>query len=165
MIIGNGDIATVLKEVDRKDLLFFASGVSNSQETRGSEFNRELDLMLDQDYQNHVVYFSSLAVLWGDTPYLQHKHTMELTVKRFFRTYTIVRLGNIDWGKNPHTLINFLRNKKNRLEELDIQDVYRHVVSKDEFLYWMNLIPNWSCEMNIPGRMLKVKNIVEEYVE
>lgn len=46
MILGNGDIASALRPVDRPDRLFFASGVSNSSETRLSEFNRERDLLL-----------------------------------------------------------------------------------------------------------------------
>lgn len=46
MIIGNGDVASVLQ--DRDDLIYFASGVSNSQETRGSEFRREKDLLFEQ---------------------------------------------------------------------------------------------------------------------
>ena len=47
MITGSGDIASVLP--NREDLHFFASGVSNSQETRESEYEREEDLLLEQD--------------------------------------------------------------------------------------------------------------------
>ena len=47
MIIGNGNIARALKDIDRDDLLFFASGVSNSQEDRESEYKREMELLLD----------------------------------------------------------------------------------------------------------------------
>ena len=40
MIVGNGNIAKVLK--DRDDLVFFASGVSNSSCTDEKEYEREL---------------------------------------------------------------------------------------------------------------------------
>ena len=42
--------------------------------------------------------------------------------------------------------------------------MYRYVVDKDEFLHWLNMIPPWSCELNIPGRRMKVREIVREYV-
>lgn len=157
-IIGRGDIASVLPE--RDDVLFFASGVSNSQETDESEYAREMQLLLEQNKDAHLVYFSSLAVLNGMNRYLQHKRDMEETIKANFRTHTIVRIGNIAWGTNPHTLINFLREHP----DAEVRDEYRYVVDQDEFLYWVNMIPgDWSCEMNIPGRRMKVKDIKDEY--
>ena len=160
-IIGHGDIASVLP--DRPDLLFFASGVSNSGETREAEFLRELTLL--RSYPNvHMVYFSSLCVFYSDTPYARHKRVIETLLKRYWQRYTILRLGNISWGSNPHTLINHLRKRAAMGIELDIQDVYRYIVDKDELLHWVNMIPPWSCEMNIPGRRMKVADIVREYV-
>lgn len=158
MIIGEGDIAKVLPK--RNDLLFFASGVSNSQETRATEYKRERDLLLEQDRYNHIVYFSSLSVFYLDTPYSHHKRAQEELIKEWFQHYTIIRLGNISWGKNPHTLINYFRAHPNA----EVQDVYRYVIDKDEFLHWISLIPQWSCEMNCPGRKLKVEEIVKQYV-
>lgn len=104
MVVGNGDIGSVLPE--EKDLLFFASGVSNSQETREEEYEREFKLLLEQPRDAHLVYFSTLAVFYGDTRYVAHKLFMESTIKKEFPHYTIVRIGNITWGTNPHTLIN-----------------------------------------------------------
>src|SRR3989344_3073332 len=98
MIVGNGDIASVLPK--KKNILFFASGVSNSQETRESEYQREKNLLLKQDRQAHIVYFSTLAVLYGDNSYVKHKKDMEELVKQEFPRYTIMRLGNITWGTN-----------------------------------------------------------------
>ena len=45
MIIGNGIIANSLKQIDSENTLFFASGVSNSLETRTAEFEREFTLV------------------------------------------------------------------------------------------------------------------------
>ncbi len=160
MIVGNGDIASVI--TDRKDLLFFASGVSNSKEDRESEYQREIDLLLKQDRSLRIVYFSSLSVFYTDTRYTRHKKTMEALVKTFPR-YTILRLGNITWGKNPHTIINYFREKIRRGEKFEIQDVYRYIVEKDEFLHWLAMIPNWNCEMNITGKRMKVREIIDKY--
>lgn len=168
MIIGNGDIASALKDIDRDDLVFFASGVSNSQETSEAEYCREQDLFLYIDAKfkhSHIVYFSSLSVFYSDTRYATHKREMEgLTKNCLSGKYTIIRLGNITWGDNPNTLINFLKNKRNNGEEYRIDDVYRYIVNKEEFQHWIKLIPEWNCEMNITGRRMKVKDIVNEYV-
>lgn len=160
MIIGSGDIASIL--TDRDDRLFFASGVSNSQEDRKSEFKREMDLLLDQHKSSHIVYFSSLAIFYADTPYTQHKRNMEETIKANFDTYCIFRIGNITWGDNPHTIINAFKKKIIAGSRLNIQNTHRYVVDLDEFLHWIDLIPDWSCEMNVPGRMMKVSDIVQE---
>ena len=157
MIIGNGDIASVLP--DRKDFIFFASGVSNSKEKSIKAFNREKNLLLNQDFTKHIVYFSSLAIYYSDTYYTRHKMRMEELVKGHFRSRTIVRLGNITWGKNPYTLINYLKAHP----KAKIKDVYRYICDKEEFLYWINMIPNWNTEMNIPGRRMKVVDIIKEY--
>ena len=161
MIIGDGDIASILPE--RPGFCFFASGVSNSGETRESEYQREKDMMLLQDKKWHIVYFSSLGALDGDTRYYRHKKEMEELVKTF-DTYTIVRIGNITWGKNPNTLINSMRLRLKKGEKLEIRDEYRYLADKDEFLYWVKLLPEWSCEISIPGKRMKIKDMVKEYV-
>lgn len=163
MIVGNGDIAGVLS--DREDRIYFASGVSNSSELRESEYQREIDLLWRQDRQvsKRLIYFSSLSIFYSDTRYAHHKKEMEDLVRNIFDNYTIIRMGNITWGKNPNTLINFIQNKIRTREPFEIQDVYRYVLEKDEFLYWINLIPDWSCEMNVIGKRMKVKDIVKEY--
>lgn len=161
MIIGNGDIASACE--DKYDWIIFASGVSNSREERESEYQREKDLLLSQDKTKHLVYFGSLSIFYSDTRYSKHKKEMEELVKKNFKNYTIVRLGNIDWGDNPHTLINYFRKQKKFGIPIEVQDTYRYIISKGEFLHWFRMIPKWNCEMNIPGRMMKVIDIVHEY--
>lgn len=158
MVIGDGDIAAAIP--DRDDLIFFASGVSNSQEDRESEYQREIALLSRQDRNKRLVYFSSLSVFYSTSRYADHKRAVEATIKKYSKYYCIVRLGNIDWGKNPHTLINYLKAHP----EAEIKDEYRFVISKEEFALWMNMIPPWNCEMNCPGRMMLVKEIVDGYV-
>jgi hypothetical protein len=161
MIIGHGDIASVL--TDREDRTYFASGVSNSSETRESEYYREAELLLGQDKSKRLVYFGSLSIFYSDCRYARHKRMMENLVRKNFEHYTIIRMGNITWGENPNTLINFIRNKIRNREPFEIQDVYRYVTDKEEFLHWIDLIPDFSCELNIVGRRMKVKDIVKEY--
>lgn len=156
-VIGHGDIASVLPH--RDDLLFFASGVSNSQCTDQKQYDREVRLLLSQDDRAHIVYFSSLAIFYADTHYTQHKRYMETLIRENFPRWTVMRLGNITWGNNPHTLINYLRAHP----EAEIRDEYRYIIDRDEFLHWVNLIPPWNCEMNITGQRLKVKEIKEKY--
>lgn len=162
MIVGNGDIASVLQ--DRDDFIWFASGVSNSQEVRTSEFTMEKDLLFSfaDERDKRLVYFSTLSTLYKDSPYTKHKRKMEQYVAMWPK-HTIIRIGNIDWGSNPHTLINHFKIQKARGETLDIQDTFRYIINKEEFLYWLELIPGWNCEMNIPGRRMTIKQIVNEY--
>jgi len=162
-IVGHGDIASVL--TDRPDRLYFVSGVSNSRELRESEYQREKDLLLAQDRSQHLVYVSSLCIFYAETRYARHKLEMEGLIRDNFPKHTIMRLGNIAWGENPHTLINFMRNRRKEGEPLEVQDTFRFVVEKNEFLYWVALIPDFTCEMNVPGQMLRVSEIVEKYVD
>jgi UDP-2-acetamido-2,6-beta-L-arabino-hexul-4-ose reductase len=157
MVVGDGDIASVLPA--RDDLLFFASGVSDSSCVDEHRYDREARLLLSQDSRAHIVYFSSLAVFFADTRYTKHKRYMEVLVRENFPSWTIVRLGNITWGKNPSTLINYLKTHP----KAKLRDEYRYVTDKDEFLYWVNSIPAWNCEMNIVGERMKVKTVKEKY--
>jgi nucleoside-diphosphate-sugar epimerase len=159
MIIGHGDIANALK--DKNDLLFFASGVSNSQEKRETEYQREIDLLLKQDKKKHVVYFGSLCIFYSNSRYAKHKKQMEKLVKDNFKHYTIVRAGNITWGTNPYTLINSFKHQIKEGKKIEVWDTYRYIVDKSEFLHWISLIPKWNCEINITGKMLKTKEILK----
>jgi hypothetical protein len=165
VIVGNGDIAKAISaHLNWPDWVWFASGVSNSQETGDAAYKREYDLLVEQPRDKHLVYFSSLSVLYSEGRYASHKRAMELSVKYIFSDYTIIRLGNITWGQNPHTLINHLRARHAAGLPLDVQPVYRYVVDLPEFQHWLALVPEWSCELNIPGRRLTVRQIVDEFV-
>lgn len=166
-IEGRGDIGGFLQEhgVDRPDRTYFVSGVSNSQEARESEYQREKDLLLEQDRDKRLVYVSSLSVFYGETRYTKHKREMEELVKKEFPKYTILRLGNITWGNNPNTLINHLRNQLAAGEKIELRDTTRYVAEGDEFLHWVSMIPDdWNCEMNITGQPMKVTEIFKKYV-
>lgn len=118
MIIGNGLIAKSLQHIDSEKNLFFASGVSNSLETRSSEFEREFRL-LKNSIENHpdgrLVYFSTLSIndqSKQDSHYVLHKLHLEEYIRNHTSGYLILRIGNIVGnGGNPNTLFNFLKNQ------------------------------------------------------
>ena len=72
MVIGNGLLAKSFSNfLDDDSILIFASGVSNSSETRISEFEREYDLLnekLSKFNSARLIYFSTLSIF--DNVYL-----------------------------------------------------------------------------------------------
>lgn len=159
MIVGDGDIGKALASVDRDDRLFFASGVSNSQCEDENEYEREIELLSQQNTGFHIVYFSTLSLYYKDSRYTTHKWQMETLVKEWFPKHTIVRLGNITWGTNPHTIINYLKAHP----DAPIKDEVRYIIDKEEFLHYVSLIPDWNDVMNITGRRMTIKQIKEEF--
>ena len=161
MIIGHGTIAHAL--TDRSDRTYFASGVSNSRETDERAYDRERNLLINQSEARRLVYFSSLAVFYEDTRYTKHKLEMEALVKKFPK-YTIIRLGLAAWGTNPNTLINIVKGQVARGEPYSVWPVFRYVLEEAEFQHWVNLIPEWNCEMNLTGQRMSAKAIIDKYV-
>lgn len=127
MIIGNGLIASAFKShfVDDPNVIVFASGVSNSQENRGTEFLREKQMLMECiSCKKFIVYFSTCSVNDPellDAPYVVHKKEME-TLVRSAKDYAIFRLPQVV-GKtlNPYTLTNYL---------------YKQIMSESYFQVW-----------------------------
>jgi hypothetical protein len=163
MIIGRGDIASILN--DREGATFFVSGVSNSNETRESEFIREIELLDKQDKSKCLFYLSSISVDDIDkvskNKYLQHKRTMELLIKSNFQNYNIIRIGNITWGSNPNTFMNYIKNKQKRGESVEIKDEYKYIIDKEQLVLLTDNLPligqNTIC---VFGKMAKVAELV-----
>ena len=157
MVVGNGDIASVIK--DRGNITFFVSGVSDSKETRRKEFDREIDLLMDQPRLRHLVYVSTLAIYYSDSAYVRHKLHMEQIIRANFKSYTIFRIGNITWGDNPNTLINYLKYHP----EAEIRPVYRYLLSKEEFTHWLTMVRvGEKDEMNVTGKCVFVPDLAED---
>ena len=78
--------------------------------------------------------------------------------------YAILRLGNITWGDNQHTLINTLRRKTKEGGLVEIQEATRYIIDREEFQHWVNLIPKWNCEMNLTGQPMTIREIMKEHV-
>jgi hypothetical protein len=161
MIIGNGSIANVL--TDRNDLIFFASGVSNSVCIDEKEYEREFNLLKTIPTDQHIVYFSNLGIYYKEDRYTNHKREIEEYIRSNFKSYTIVRIEVCVWAKTPNTILNFFKRQLNEGIEPTIQDTTRYVLSLDEFLFWVNLIKSGvRNEMNIFGRKMTIAQIVDE---
>ncbi|MEJ5051255.1 hypothetical protein WH221_15595 [Chryseobacterium culicis] len=117
MIIGNGILATAVRPYDREEILFFASGVSNSLEKNPAEFEREISLLTkvtEEFPDKKIVYFSTCSIYdptKKDSPYVNHKLNAEKFITEQCKNFVIFRIGNaVGRGGNPNTLINFLKN-------------------------------------------------------
>lgn len=164
MIIGNGDIAKALQ--DREGAIFFASGVSNSKCTDEREFKRERKLMIDTFHEHYkpgicLFYFSSIAVDLVYSSYFAHKLIMELTVRGVWPDHNIIRLGNIDWGTNPHTFMNYLKDRKRRNLKYEIRDEYKYMISVDQLLLLTNNLPlSGRNRISVFGDLKKVEDLI-----
>ena len=127
MIVGNGLIASLFKDTDREDVVFFASGVSNSLETRPEEFLREENLVrktIAENSDKTFVYFSTCSVYDSSktgSDYVLHKLKMEQLIKESVEQYLILRVSNaVGKGGNPNLLMNYLIRSVNNGETINV---------------------------------------------
>lgn len=121
MIIGNGLIASLFADCDQENIIFFASGVSNSLETKKEEFLREENLIkktITENPNKVFIYFSTCSIYdssKAESQYVLHKLKMEQIIIQLCPQYLILRLSNaVGNGGNPNLLINYLvRSVKN----------------------------------------------------
>jgi len=163
MIIGRGDIASILN--DREGAIFFVSGVSNSLEKRESEYEREYKLLSEQDKTKCIFYISSITIdnkeKFEMSRYLQHKKQMEDYIKSSFKNYNIIRIGNIIWGSNPNTFLNYIKNKVKNNESFFISDEYKFMISEKQLLSLTDNLPiNSQNQISVFGQMVKVKDLI-----
>ena len=118
MIVGKGLLACAFAPYfgANPDVVVFASGVSNSLETREEEFAREHTLLakLLANHAKRFVYFGSCGVATAEadlTAYMKHKTRMESLVLEA-RGGLVLRLPQVvGRTNNHHTLTNFLRDR------------------------------------------------------
>ena len=116
MVVGTGLLATIFKAYKTSDeVLIFASGVSNSKETKQEAFYREIDLLkttIASYPKAKIVYFSTVSITdpsVNQSAYVQHKLTIEKYIKATAEQYLILRVSNVVGAKgNPNTIMNFL---------------------------------------------------------
>jgi nucleoside-diphosphate-sugar epimerase len=164
VIIGSGDIASILN--DRDDFIFFAAGVSNSRETDEERYSWEKHRLMTfiemaNALEKSLVYFGSFACYFSLSRYTVHKLEMEQMIKEACNNYSIIRIGNITWGKNPNTFINFIRNKIAAGEEFEIRDEFKYIISKEQLLFITDNLPmTGKNEISVFGDCKKVKDII-----
>jgi hypothetical protein len=160
IIDGHGDIANILRM--RKGALYFAAGVSNSGCKDELEFIREKFRLRNairnaNDLHLCLFYFGSISCFYNSNRYTKHKEEMEHIIKIECFDYNIIRIGNIDWGTNPNTFINFIRTKQAKGEQVEIRDEWKYMVSKEQLrLLCDNLPLAGKNEISIFGEMKKV---------
>ncbi|MGG7470453.1 NAD-dependent epimerase/dehydratase family protein [Chryseobacterium arthrosphaerae] len=135
MIIGNGILANAIRFYDREDVIFFASGVSNSLEKNPAEFEREISLLksvMNQHPDKKLIYFSTCSIYDASktaSPYVMHKLTIEKIIAEQHSNFIIFRVGNaVGRGGNPNTLINFLKSSILSENKLTIHNNARRIL-------------------------------------
>jgi nucleoside-diphosphate-sugar epimerase len=125
-IIGNGLIANSFRQVTfSKEILIFASGVSNSLENNPKAFKRE-ETLLRESITTHnslpIIYFSTCSVYCKiKNSYILHKLKMEDIVKELSSSYFIYRLPQVVGSTSNSTLVSFFANQINLSKNLNIQ--------------------------------------------
>jgi len=117
IILGNGLVSNSLNQLkSERDIVLFASGVSNSRETSIASFQRERAMLVTalQRYHNHkFIYFSSTIVSSPsvNSPYSSHKKAMEKLLFTADASHLIVRLPQLVGPTKSPTLVAFLRSQ------------------------------------------------------
>lgn len=160
MIVGKGLIASLFSDCDRHDVVFFASGVSNSSETSKANFDRENTLVtevLQNNTDKLFVYFSTCSIYDSskyNSPYVLHKLHMEEIIKQNASNYLILRVSNaVGKGGNPHLLVNYLHRQiasknpinihknatRNLIDVEDIKQITLDYITKKKYNQILNL--------------------------
>lgn len=141
MVVGHGLMAQAFSKYAEDDsLIIFASGVSNSLETKESEFARERKLLfscLNDFSKKRFIYFGTCSIYdhsLNNTPYIAHKKNLEKLIRSTHKNYLIIRLPNIAGkGGNENTLINYLVNAvKNNLPIKVWVNSSRNILSQED---------------------------------
>lgn len=160
MIIGNGLVASLFKDSDLEDVIFFASGVSNSLETDPAQFLREKRLILktiEEHPHKTFIYFSTCSIYDSsktESPYVLHKLEMEQLVSHNCPQYLILRLSNVvGKGGNPNLLMNYLirsvdngdlinvhtKATRNLIDAEDVKNITQHLIKEKKLNRMINM--------------------------
>jgi nucleoside-diphosphate-sugar epimerase len=126
VVVGNGMLARAFGRFASDDsVVVFASGVSDSGQTRAAEFEREAALLRSfAGSPRKLVYFSTISVLDPSleaSPYIGHKLAMEALVVAALPRHVVFRLPNlVGHTPNPHTLTNHLFDRIMRGETVRV---------------------------------------------
>lgn len=178
MIIGRGLIASLFLDDDRDDIIFFASGVSNSLETRVEEFLREENLIkktIAENPEKTFVYFSTCSIYDSSktgSDYVLHKLKMEQLIKNNHNQFLILRVSNaVGKGGNPNLLMNYLvrsiknnetinvhtKATRNLIDAADVKQITFDLIEKYDF----NKIVNLAYMQNYS--IIEILEIIEDF--
>ncbi|ROI12404.1 NAD-dependent epimerase/dehydratase family protein [Epilithonimonas hominis] len=178
MIIGRGLLASLFIESDREDVIFFASGVSNSLEDNPQEFLREENLIkktMEENPDKLFIYFSTCSIYDSSktgSDYVLHKLKMEQLIKNSCGKYLILRVSNaVGNGGNPNLLMNYLirsiknnetinvhtKATRNLIDAEDIKNITFQLIEKSE----LNKIVNVAYVQNYT--IIEILEIIERF--
>jgi nucleoside-diphosphate-sugar epimerase len=142
MIVGNGLIAKNLHPIDKKDILFFASGVSNSMCNDRDEYDREFDLLKKHINSNKkLVYFSSIDEYIVNEQYLNHKKKIEEFIKNNVDNFIIIKIPQlIGKNGNPNNFINHIYNNIKNNTEFDVFLTKRSLLDVEDLIKILNFL-------------------------
>lgn len=137
MIVGNGLIANAVQWIDRDDVTLFCSGVSNSAETAPEVFQREINLILEQDQSKLFIYFSTISVFndnYKGKKYREHKLNCEKLIANNFTNYIIIRLPNVvSLNGNRNNLFPFFYHSILNAQHITIyKNATRYLVAAED---------------------------------
>ncbi|AZA61545.1 NAD-dependent epimerase/dehydratase family protein [Chryseobacterium indoltheticum] len=140
MIVGNGLIASLFVDNDDENVIFFASGVSNSLETRVEEFLREENLIkntISENTDKVFVYFSTCSIYDSSktgSDYVLHKLKMEQLIKKSCPQFLILRVSNaVGKGGNPNLLMNYIVKAVKNDEAINVHtQATRNLIDVDD---------------------------------
>jgi nucleoside-diphosphate-sugar epimerase len=159
MIIGAGLVGSSLMSLNAEDARIFASGVSNSQETRPESFIRERTLVescLGERGDSDFIYISTCSVhdkTQVASPYVLHKQQMEQLVLAEKRS-SILRLPNLVGPTgNKNNLVNHIVDAIISNEAVFVQEsAKRYLLGVDEMA---SLIGTYVSDGPIAGSIVE----------
>ncbi|MFY0687767.1 MAG: NAD-dependent epimerase/dehydratase family protein [Cyclobacteriaceae bacterium] len=158
MVVGNGLLAKAFKSFENDDeVVIFASGVSNSSETKLVEYDREKNLLIKTLSENpalRLVYFSTCSIydsFQNGNEYVRHKLRMEQEIINRSNNYLILRLSNVvGLTNNRNTLFNYLANCVKERQNIEVwSGATRNLLDIDHAFEITKEIINKSAKSNI----------------
>lgn len=140
MVVGNGMLANRFEKYGNDKKIVFASGVSNSKNTKEENFQRELKLLnetIESNPGKPIVYFSTCSIDDNDlksSPYVLHKLASENLIKGKAEKFFIFRISNVAGvSNNPYTLLNYFIFNILQNHPLTIwKNAYRNIIGIDD---------------------------------
>ena len=144
-----------------KDIIIFASGVSNSKETVEENFLREFTLLkktIKEHPKNILVYFSTCSVEDTDlalAPYVIYKKKVETFIKQNVSKYYLFRISNLaGTSNNPYTLLNYFVFNILKNHPLTVwKNAFRNIIGVDDMYslidYFLREKENINATINI----------------
>lgn len=148
-----------------KNILIFASGVSNSKETSLEAFSREKNLLINtiNKLENQkIVYFSTCSMYdtyFENNAYTKHKLEMENIIKSSCKNYIIFRLPQVLGLNNKYQLMGFLYEKIVSKQVFELYDIERNIIDIEDIKVIVNYILEHKLFKNRTINIANSKNI------